>query len=88
MFCCDNFLTKETILISKGLTGRCKSYNAEKYEYLDFIPLSAIKESTAPGYQVRLAFYAQASRNAHVLLSRTATPNLAEDNVYEFSKCW
>lgn len=70
-----------------GLTSRCKTYTATKYEYRDFFPLNTIRESQPSGYQVRLAFYAQATRNAHVLLSRSATPNLAVDNVYEFSEC-
>lgn len=69
-----------------GLTSRCKYYTAQKYEYRDFFPLSSIRDSQPSGYQVRLAFYAQATRNAHVLLSRSPTPNIAVDNVYEFSE--
>lgn len=71
-------------LFCLGLTSRCKYYTATKYEYRDFFALNNIYKSQPSGYQVRLAFYAQATRNAHVLLSRSSTPNLAEDNVYEF----
>lgn len=70
----------------EGLTSRCKQYSNPKYEYKDFIKLSDIHESRPSGYIVRLAFYAQGTRNAHVLLSRTTTPNLAIEPVYEFSK--
>ncbi|XP_055311129.1 uncharacterized protein LOC129573947 [Sitodiplosis mosellana] len=66
------------------LTSRCKQYSNFKYEYKDFIKLSDIRDSKPNGYIVRLAFYAQGTRNAHVLLSRTATPNLAAEPVYEF----
>lgn len=69
-----------------GLTSRCKQYSATKYEYRDFIKLSDIRDSRPPGYQVRLVFYAQATRNAHVLLSRTPTPELATEPVYEFGE--
>lgn len=69
-----------------GLTSRCKQYSATKYEYRDFIKLSDIRDSRPPGYQVRLVFYAQATRNAHVLLSRTPTPELATEAVYEFGE--
>lgn len=70
-----------------GLTSRCKTYSNTKYEYRDFIKLSDIRDSRPVGYIVRLAFYAQGTRNAHVLLSRTAKPDLANEPVYEFSKC-
>lgn len=69
-----------------GIVSRCKYYANPKYEYRDFFPLSEIVESQPPGYQARLAFYAQGTRNAHVLLSRTSNPNVLVDNVYEFSK--
>lgn len=71
---------------SKGLTSRCKQYSNFKYEYKDFIKLSDIRNSKPSGYIVRLAFYAQGTRNAHVLLSRTTTPNLAIEPVYEFGE--
>lgn len=70
----------------EGLTSRCKSYSNTKYEYKEFFALSEIRDSQPPGYIVRLVFYAQGTRNAHVLLSRTATPDLANENLYEFSK--
>lgn len=70
----------------QGLTSRCKTYSNTKYEYKDFIKLSDIRDSHPSGYIVRLAFYAQGTRNAHVLLSRTPTPQLATEPVYEFSK--
>lgn len=69
-----------------GLTSRCKSYSHTKYEYRDFIKITDIRDSRPVGYQLRLAFYAQGTRNAHVLLSRTATPDLANEPVYEFSE--
>lgn len=72
--------------IIEGLTSRCKQYSNPKYEYKDFIKLSDIRESQPSGYIVRLAFYAQGTRNAHVLLSRSTTPNLATEPVYEFSE--
>lgn len=78
--------SKVFVLQIIGLTSRCKQYSATKYEYRDFIKLSDIRDSRPPGYQVRLVFYAQATRNAHVLLSRTPTPDLATEPVYEFGK--
>lgn len=69
-----------------GLTSRCRYYTNPKYEYRDFFPISEINESQPVGYQVRLAVYAQGTRNAHVLLSRNSNPNVLVDNVYEFSK--
>ncbi|XP_031630189.1 uncharacterized protein LOC116345171 [Contarinia nasturtii] len=66
------------------LTSRCKTYSNFKYEYKDFIKLSDIRDSKPNGYVVRLAFYAQGTRNAHVLLSRTPTPDLINEPVYEF----
>lgn len=69
-----------------GLQSRCKTYSATKYEYNDFFNLADIENSQPDGYIARLAFYAQGTRNAHVLLSRTATPDLANENLYEFSE--
>lgn len=69
-----------------GLQSRCKTYSATKYEYNDFFKLADIDDSQPDGYIARLAFYAQGTRNAHVLLSRTATPDLAQEHLYEFSK--
>lgn len=68
------------------MTSRCKTYTQPKYEYKDFFALKNIAESQPSGYQVRLEFYAQGTRNAHVLLSRTATPDIANESLYEFSK--
>lgn len=70
----------------EGLTSRCKQYSHTKYEYKDFFKVSDIRESRPSGYILRLVFYAQGTRNAHVLLSRTTTPNLATEPVYEFSE--
>lgn len=72
--------------LTTGLTSRCKTYTNTKYEYKDFIKLSDIRDSHASGYIVRLVFYAQGTRNAHVLLSQTPNPKLATEPVYEFSK--
>lgn len=68
----------------KGLTSRCKTYQQPKYEYKDFFKLSDIEDSQPSGYQVRLAFYAQGTRNAHILLSQTAKPNVLTESAYEF----
>lgn len=69
-----------------GLTSRCKYYTNPKYEYRDFLSLNEIHDSQPAGYQARLSFYAQGTRNAHILLSRTSNPNVLVDNVYEISE--
>lgn len=67
-----------------GLVSKCKYYSNSKYEYKDFFKLSDIRGSQPKGYQARIEFYAQGTRNAHIVLSATDRPNLQTDNLYEF----
>lgn len=47
-----------------------------------------IENSQPSGYIVRLPFYAQSTRNAHIMLTQTSniTADFTKQNVYEFSK--
>lgn len=67
-----------------GLVSKCKYYTNPKYEYKDFVKLSDLPSSQPKGYQARIVFYAQGTRNAHVILSPTNKPDFKRDNMYEF----
>lgn len=86
----DNFLLRfrATFNLSSviGLTARCKNYTATKFEFNDFFPLKNIAGSQPPGYHARFTFYAQASRNAHVMLTTSLKPKFPEEAVYEFGE--
>lgn len=70
----------------EGLVSKCKYYTNPVYEFKDYVKLSEIPGAQTDSYQARVEFYAQGTRNAHVLLSPTSKPNLLTDAVYEFGK--
>lgn len=75
-------------IISKGLQGRCKTYQARKHEYASFMKLEDIEDSRPSGYVVRMPFYALATRNAHIIFTQTSnvTADFSKEKVYEFGK--
>lgn len=62
-------------------------YDSWDYKYTSFQEFNEIGPHVVPkGYILRLPFYLQGAKEAHVLLSTTDNPNLARDNVYEICK--
>lgn len=66
-------------------TSRCKQHvQAKGYEYEKFVPLKEIPGAVYEGHLINFPLLIQGNKEAHILLSETATPNWEKDNVYEF----
>lgn len=64
----------------------CDYYKENEYNYTHFVDLDTLKDARPAGYLVRVPVYVIGSRDAHIILSSTNTPNRDLDFVYEIRK--
>lgn len=73
--------------MSLALELYCMRYDSWDYKYRAFQAFDEIGSHITPnGHIIRFPFYLQGTRDAHILLTTTDTPNLRKDNVYEICK--
>jgi len=61
----------------------CDYYKSDEYEYKNFTELSTLPNAQPTGYLARVPVYILGSRDGHIILSPTNTPNKTTDQVYE-----
>lgn len=67
----------------QALTKNCKYYEAWENGYNDYFKIS--DKYRPEGYLLRLPLYIQGARDAHIILSQTANPDLDNDSIYEIA---
>lgn len=68
----------------KELNKECKRFEAWEYDYSQFIDVRQIENSQPDGFIIKFTTYVLGTRDVHILLSTTETPDLVNDEVYEF----
>lgn len=76
------------LCVSIGIRKHCTRYEESDYEYRNLTKISNIHYGKQEGYVVRLAFYALADRDAHIIFTTNDLPNFQTDFAYEICELY